>query len=267
MTWSKRIGKSRKLRTLIVEDDPIHQKVLRTYLEQDCAAWVEVETTVSSVAGALDVLRSSSVDVVFFDVELHGGKSFEVLDALGDDIQFAVIFTTQHEHFALQAFDYKAFDFLLKPVDKNRVCEAVRRVYDAQNSSATLPNGILKPRINKPFLEEKQNRTLPVETPFFARLADVAYIQAADDYTECYFVNGKTALTALRLKIWEEHLTESGFVRVHRSTLVNTLHIREMQTAYRDCRLNLANHWEVKVAESYRVPLYSVLDETLLLAS
>ncbi|MGP3770106.1 LytR/AlgR family response regulator transcription factor [Streptomyces sp. SDT5-1] len=159
-----------------------------------------------------------AIDVLFLDIQMAGLTGLDVARLLAG---FArpplVVFVTAHEDFAVKAFDLKAVDYVLKPVRRERLAEAVRRV--AERAAATAPPATVTDRI-------------PVELGGVTRLvaiADITYAEAQGDYARLHTEDGASHLVRIPLSTLEERWQELGFVRVHRSHLVALHRIDELR--------------------------------------
>ena len=113
------------LRALIVDDEPLARRRLRTLLEAE--ADLDIVGECEDGAAAIGETRRLSPDLLFLDIQMPGLDGFDVLEALGPSIGAAVIFVTAYEEYALRAFDVHAVDYLLKPFDRARLKQAVAR--------------------------------------------------------------------------------------------------------------------------------------------
>ncbi|MFC9793982.1 LytR/AlgR family response regulator transcription factor [Streptomyces sp. NPDC127584] len=165
-----------------------------------------------------------AVDVVFLDIHMPGLTGLDVARLLAG---FArpplVVFVTAHEGFALQAFDLKAVDYVLKPVRRERLAEAVRRAHDLVHAApAPLPAG-------PPATAAAEQ--IPVElggVTRFVPVDDIAYVEAHGDYARLHTDHG-SHLVRIPLSTLEERWAARGFVRIHRSHLVALARIDELR--------------------------------------
>ncbi|MET7759286.1 LytTR family DNA-binding domain-containing protein [Streptomyces sp. NPDC005389] len=163
-----------------------------------------------------------TVDVVFLDIHMPGLTGLDVARLLAG---FArpplVVFVTAHEGFALQAFDLKAVDYVLKPVRRERLAEAVRRVHDLVHATA-VPAGPAAPAVPE---------QIPVELGGITRFVpvdDIVYVEAHGDYARLHTDQG-SHLVRIPLSTLEERWAARGFVRIHRSHLVALGRIDELR--------------------------------------
>ncbi|WP_318211990.1 MULTISPECIES: LytTR family DNA-binding domain-containing protein [unclassified Streptomyces] len=165
-----------------------------------------------------------AVDVVFLDIHMPGLTGLDVARLLAG---FArpplVVFVTAHEGFALQAFDLKAVDYVLKPVRRERLAEAVRRVHDLVHATAApVPAAPAAPAAPE---------QIPVELGGITRFVsvdDIAYVEAHGDYARLHTDHG-SHLVRIPLSTLEERWAARGFVRIHRSHLVALARIDELR--------------------------------------
>ncbi|MER7949786.1 LytTR family DNA-binding domain-containing protein [Streptomyces sp. NPDC096079] len=160
-----------------------------------------------------------AVDVVFLDIHMPGLTGLELARLLAG---FArpphLVFVTAHEGFALQAFDLKAVDYVLKPVRRERLAEAVRRVHELVHATA-VPAAPAAPE------------QIPVElggVTRFVSVDDIAYVEAHGDYARLHTDHG-SHLVRIPISVLEERWADRGFVRVHRSHLVALGRIDELR--------------------------------------
>lgn len=156
------------------------------------------------------------IDVVFLDIHMPGLGGLDLARLLGG---FArpplIVFVTAHEGFAVQAFDLEAVDYLLKPVRRERLAEAVRRVHELVHATAQAP----------------APEQIPVELGGVTRFVSVdtiAYVEAHGDYARLHTDHG-SHLVRIPLSALEERWAARGFVRIHRSHLVALARIDELR--------------------------------------
>jgi DNA-binding LytR/AlgR family response regulator len=200
-----------ELRVLAVDDEPPALDELAFLLGRDPRV-LEV-LTCGSATEALRRLHDEPIDVVFLDVAMPGLSGLELAAVLH---QFrdppAVVFVTAHQNHAVEAFDLRAVDYLLKPVREERLREAIRRVTD--DAVAT-------------DLDEQ----VPVElggVTRFVRRSEVRYASAQGDYVRLHTADGKP-LVRMPLIALEQRWADAGFVRIHRSILVGLAHVDELR--------------------------------------
>jgi DNA-binding LytR/AlgR family response regulator len=202
------------LTVLVVDDERPALDELEYLLDQDPR--IDLVLTADSATGALKTLHEREVDAVFLDVQMPGLTGLELAQVLS---RFRtpppVVFVTAHDEHAVDAFDLRAVDYVLKPVREERLAEAVRRVLDGGDRSPT-PVGDLQ---------------IPVELGGVTRFVDrssVTHVEAQGDYARLHTAAG-THLIRVPLTTLEEEWAGAGFVRIHRSLLVAIAHVSEVR--------------------------------------
>lgn len=169
---------------------------------------------------AVSTINELHPDLLFLDVELDDMTGFEVLERLESDIQCKVIFTTAHDKYAIKAIRSHASDYLLKPISKDDLLAAVKRI----ESDEMTP---LEYSIDQTKTKEKLDKIAFTTSDglIFKKVADIIHCESDRNYTMVYFMNGEKLLVAKTLKDIDETLEHSGFCRIHHSHLVNLNHI------------------------------------------
>jgi two-component system LytT family response regulator len=211
------------IRTLIVDDEPLARDRLRGFLKPESA--FEVIGECGSGTEAVAAIRSAAPDLVFLDMQMPGCNGLQVLAELPEDRRPAIVFATAYEKFAVDAFDVAAVDYLLKPFDRDRFQQALRRVREhllrSRDPQAALPPAAAKPdRITV----KADGRLV------FLKPEEVVRVEAADNYVMLHLVNGRLMLRETMTAI-EARLGTAGFARINRSAIVQLDQIREIQPA------------------------------------
>lgn len=210
-----------KLNAIIVEDEENSREILRNYLSKYCPNIV-FKGEAANVDEALVLIRNHDLDLVFLDVEMPYGNAFDLLDKVGDR-QFETVFVTAYSQYAIDALNAHACYYLLKPISIDQLIAAVDYVHEIKEKENRLQHTILKP-LNT---HVAGKITIPLQNGFeVLELQDILYCQADDNYTQIYLKKGKR-LVSKTLKYFENSLSEKGFVRIHKSFLVNVNEITE----------------------------------------
>jgi len=177
-----------------------------------------------SVDEAANQVEAEAPDVVLLDVQMRGETGFDLLDRLDTAVQ--VVFVTAYDEYAVRAFEVNALDYLLKPVGPDRLAEALQR---ARQADTALPESeeatdLDAFRYDDLFFYEEGRR------PRLIRVRDIAWIEAAGNYTKLHLAGGDSApLTSTTLSEWTERLPGAHFARIHRSTIVNVEHVDQVE--------------------------------------
>ena len=218
------------LRVLVVEDEPPARRRLRALLSQHDDIAIIGEATHGGEA--VELIQRDQPDVVLLDVELPIANGFEVIDAIGASEMPDVIFVTAYDHYAIRAFDVHALDYVLKPVERERLNTALDRARarraEARRSASALGRAMEDVR-QQPIV-----RRIPVrhgDRIVFVEIADVDYVQAEGNYVRVR-TRGTSFLVRETLSAYEAKLRAHGFLRIHRGTLVQTDRIAELQPLF-----------------------------------
>lgn len=209
------------MNALVVDDDPGNRQYLSTLLA-NTATDVNVVGTAGNIADARTAILATSPDLVFLDVEMPGGSGFDLLKQFGT-WPFEVIFTTAYSRYAIQAIRFSALDYLLKPVQPDELVAALDRFRSHHPAPATRSERQQHFISNIAHGEEHALKlTLSIgDRSYFVAPAEVMHCNADDNYTELHLADGRRFVSARTLKEYEEMLEPWGFLRVHRSSLVN----------------------------------------------
>jgi two-component system, LytTR family, response regulator len=239
------------MRALIVDDEPLARRgvVLRLRKFKD----VEIIGQCADGASAVTKILELSPDVVFLDVQMPGMDGFEVLRALPKECLRGVIFLTAYEQHALRAFEVHALDYLLKPVNDERFAAAIDRARRLMDSELRM---VMAERIVHMLgrTPEKYVSRFTVQTGsriHIVQAEDVEWIAAAGDYVELH-VCGRAHLFRETMASLEQALDPAKFLRIHRSRIVQTAHILELQSIdNREFSLRLSDGSEHRSSRTY----------------
>ncbi|MEO6702529.1 MAG: LytTR family DNA-binding domain-containing protein [Jatrophihabitantaceae bacterium] len=216
-----------RLRVLVVDDEAPAREELAYLLRQDPRVGA-VQLAADGVS-ALRALDSDGIDAVFCDIKMPGLDGLDLARLLA---RFShrpqIVFVTAYDTHAVDAFDLRAADYVMKPVRPNRVAEAVRRV--AESGQAGEQASI-------------EDESIPIElagVTRFVRRSGVRYVEAQGDYVRLHTDTG-SHLLRISLAVLEERWATAGFVRIHRSTLVAISQVDEVRVSDGHCSLRLGN--------------------------
>ena len=235
------------LRCLLIDDEPLAHTVLCAHLARlpDLVIWAG---SCYDGAEAIQHLMITPADVLFLDVNMPGLTGLELLRALPQAP--AVVLTTAHATHAFDAYELGVTDYLLKPIRFERFAKTVGRLRAVlMTSTAELPPTVT-PSIN----------SLPINLPLTdaiflktdngnerVRLAELLFIEGYGNFVKCHLNSGHTLLIADTLKRFENQLSAVEFVRIHKSYLVNVIHIEYFHGNY----LRVGNR-ELPIGSTYR---------------
>jgi two-component system LytT family response regulator len=244
-----------RIRTLIVDDEMLARRGIRQYL--DLEPDIEVVGECGDGLAAIEAITALQPDLVFLDISMPEADGFDVVAAVGADSMPATIFVTAYDQYAVRAFDIHALDYLLKPVEPERMLRALARA----RAQLSAKPGDLAARVAAVLSElggaqaRRHLRRLPIKKPGRVILVDVDEVmrfEASGNYIEVY-TRERMHLLRDTLTSLESRLDPEGFVRVSRSCIVNARHIRELQPQFSgDFVLVLADDSEVQGSRRYR---------------
>jgi len=210
------------IRTLIVDDEPLARERLRGFLKAEPGA--EVIGECGSGPEAIAAIRRDPPDLVFLDMQMPGCDGLQVLAGLPEGRRPAIVFATAYERFAVDAFDVAAVDYLLKPFDRERFQQAMRRVQDFLVRSRE-PAAPAAPAPAADRITVKADGRL-----VFLKPEEIVRVEAADNYVMLHLVSGRLMLRETMAAI-ETRLGTASFARVNRSAIVHLDQIKEIQPA------------------------------------
>jgi two-component system LytT family response regulator len=260
-----------KIRTIIVDDEALSRRGLEIRLLG--TADFEIVSQCSNGREAISAIAGHRPDVVFLDIQMPGMSGFDVLAHLPQDSIPLVVFVTAYDQYAIRAFDARAVDYLLKPVDDARFATCLDRVRDrirAQTAaeqrdqlfgiiaeitgSGELVMDELLARGRKA-IEPRHSEILPIRQGreiVRVSVASIEWIDAAGDYM-CIHAGGNTHILRGTMKDLEQYLDPKLFQRVHRSTIVNLRRVKSLRAHMNgEYFLTLDGGNELKLSRTYR---------------
>jgi len=225
----------------IVIDDEQGARFSLRQLIASCCPNVEVVASASSVKEAIALIGVHQPNVIFLDIEMPEQNGFNLLEHY-DNCPFEVIFTTAYDEYAIRAIRYSALDYLLKPIQKNELVEAVERLHKTKHTKERLQD-----LIERKETTETTTIVLNSQDEFVkAEISDIVRFEADRSYTYVFFANAQRLIMSKPLRFYEELLEEQGFVRCHRSHLVNSSHIEKIEKG---------SLWNILMSNKEQVPV------------
>jgi two-component system, LytTR family, response regulator len=220
------------LKTMIADDEPLARERLRMLLAPDRD--VDIVAECRNGSEVVKSLKAAKTDLLFLDIQMPGRDGFEVIDEIGPANMPITVFVTAHNEHAVNAFEVHALDYLVKPIERNRLEQTLARVKERvqleqafaareQMSSAVeaLRQVASHPERPQRFLTRSGNAVSVVS------VSDIEWIEAADYYV-CLHAAGKRHLLRESIRALETKLDPKKFIRLHRSAIVNLDHVREV---------------------------------------
>jgi two-component system LytT family response regulator len=257
-----------KLRTIIVDDEPLALKLLRTVLSE--IADVEIVAECSNGKQAVEAATELEPELIFLDIQMPGMNGFDVIKSMQAEIMPMVVFVTAYDQYAVDAFDVHAVDYVLKPLDSERIARSVERAIDRlkndidRSFKSPLIGAIeeISERASKEKTDESTNnlpdgmkRKLLVRDSGVVKVIpfdDIDWVDAAGDYM-CVHAVGETHVIRSTLRDLMTKLDDNLFVRIHRSTIVNVERVVSVTPLQKGgSLLHLTQGESLKVSRNYR---------------
>lgn len=214
------------LTAVLIEDSPDAEEKLRFLLTKYCAGSVRLAASANSGKSGIAAIAEHRPDLVLLDIELGDMTAFEMLERI-EPVDFQVIFTTSHDHYAIKAIRFSAVDYLLKPIGREDLLAAVAR-------AAQSPGRLLREQVSQLSSSFSAKSTLPekialttAEGLVFVKIADIVRCESDRMYTVVTMTDGKQIVVSKPMGQLGEILDGHGFFRVHNSHIVNMNHIRQ----------------------------------------
>jgi len=248
------------LRILIVDDERWARRRVASLLGDEPE--VEIVGEAGNGDEAVKRILELRPDLVFLDIQMDRMDGFDVIDAVGVERMPMVVFATAFDHYAVRAFETHAVDYLLKPIDGNRLRESLGRARREIARDRNEPRQQLGA-----LLDELRARTgflkrIGVSSAgriSIVRVADVSWFEAAGNYVKLHVGDGEH-LVRQTMKELQSRLDPEQFVRVHRSTIVNLDRVRELQPWFRGEQvLILDDETRITIGRRYREELVRML--------
>ncbi|MCP5045672.1 MAG: response regulator transcription factor [bacterium] len=219
---------------IIVDDEPLGIESLKQALEgfED----IDIIEECHNGFEAVQAVQRLKPHLLFLDIQMPKLDGFDVIELLGNEAPF-IIFVTSYDEYALRAFEAEALDYLLKPVQPQRLQKAIQRVREKVQAESFQPFETL--------IEKHQDSMGPLTRILIRNGYDVViiparevvYIEAQDDYVKVYAKDGKSYLKSERMSRLEKMLDPRSFCRIHRSYILNIDYLKKIEPYSKDSRL------------------------------
>ncbi len=234
-----------KQKALIVDDERLARFELKSLLSK--FPEIEVTAEADSVDTAIDILKKFEIDIIFLDIQMPGKTGFYLLEQI--EMNAKIVFVTAYDEYAVKAFDVNALDYLLKPINPQRLAETINRIIGV--SYEKVPNNNLN-YDDRLFLQFNNKYK-------FIKLNEIKYISSAGDYTKITLNSEVSGLTNKSMNEWENRLPVNYFCRIHRTAIVNLEYIDKIEEwfegAYRiylkgvELPLEISRRYLIKIKE------------------
>lgn len=219
-----------KLKCIIIDDEIDHIEILAGFLKE----YPEIESIikVNDPFQASSRILETEPELIFLDIDMPGKNGFDILDEIKENDKFKgkIIFTTGFNEFAIKAFEYAAFDYVLKPVDPDRLAQSMNRFINSLDNYLTNDFKKLQETLSKKAFKSQSGI-------IFIDPNELIYARADGNYTDLVMVNGRRETVTLLISKFEKELDSSLFFRSHRSYLINLKKLARINTRKRQCTL------------------------------
>ncbi|WP_299676022.1 LytTR family DNA-binding domain-containing protein [uncultured Tenacibaculum sp.] len=235
------------LKAIIVEDSRLARKELQLLLKE--YQHIKVIGEAENVDDAFEMINTTFPDILFLDINMPEKDGFELLEML-DEIP-KVIFTTAYDEYAIKSFEYNAFDYLLKPINKDRLQKTIDRIEVEEN---------VEKNLNKQFTLTSQVFLKDGEDCWMVAIQDITLFEIVGNYTRVYFKDKKPLIYKSLNKI-ESRLPTNAFFRVNRQQIVNLNHIKNVTPWFNGkLKFTMINATEVEVSRRQSVKFKQELE-------
>ena len=202
------------IKALIVDDEELARSDLHALLSKIPA--IEIVGEANNISSAIDAIEKLKPDVVFLDIQFPRETGFDLLEKI--ETSAKIIFVTAFDKYAIRAFEVNALDYLIKPVDPERLAITIERLESSNSSEKKQSDFNYTDSI---FIEHANNF-------YFVKVNSIIMISAAAAYTEIITAKGLKLFAHKSMKEWETRLPQNSFVRIHRSVIINIDFIEKM---------------------------------------
>lgn len=254
-----------KMRILIVDDEPLALDRLEVFFAD--VPDVHIVGRANNARDAIAATTALRPDLVMLDVQMPGGSGLSVAAAMGEEPRPEIVFVTAHEHFAPDAFEVDAADYLLKPVRLDRLKLAVERARRRRYLLAQVERVAELENENSALRQQPGDSTAGGRTEFWVQgrngqirvpVADIDWIEAAKDYVILHTAN-RGYMHRITMSALEAELDETQLIRVHRSAFLRPAVVRELQRSGRSISAVLNDGAVVQIGPSYQDELERAL--------
>lgn len=211
------------IRAIIVDDEMLCTETLQLMLQKKFSDTISIAAICNNPKKAIEIIDSEKPDVLFLDVEMPGISGIELLQCV-QHTNMCVIFTTAHQHYAIQAIKLNVLDYLTKPISSQELTTAVEKCVIKKASSSNI-NNVENFIQHLKGANSKKIVITTSSTTQFVPINEIIRIESNSNYSTIYFTNRTKQTVVKTLKDFEQQLVSYNFLRIHHSHLVNTEHI------------------------------------------
>jgi two-component system LytT family response regulator len=238
-----------KIKCIAIDDEPLALEQISSYIEK--TPFLECMLLCQSAYEAMDYLTNNEIDLMFVDINMPDINGMDFVKSLVQRPQ--VIFTTAYSEYAIEGFQVDALDYILKPINYASFLKAATKAKTWFDLSQKQPETI-----------QTTHDCLFVKSEYKLvriMLADIKYIESANEYIQIHLINEEPVSTLIRLKVIEEQLPKDKFMRVHRSFIVNLDRVKVIERN----RIVFDQKTYIPIGEQYKETFQNFIDKTFLM--
>lgn len=241
-----------KIKALIIDDELQCRSFLIKMLQQYFPE-IELVGQAATAEEGLKGIKKYKPNIVFLDIQMKGETGFDLLSHLSE-INFALIFTTAFDKYAIKAFRFNAIDYLLKPIVVDELIDAVNKAVkggrSVRSASKTQVEQLYHDIKNPQKIHDKL--AIPTGEGFIiVPVNEIVYCHADSNYTRFHLIDKKCILSSYSLKQYDEILTTQSFFRAHRSYLINLSHVK-MYKRGEGGEIIMSNGHEIELSRTHK---------------
>jgi two-component system, LytTR family, response regulator len=211
------------LKALIVDDEFNARNNLKILIDEFCPE-LKIIGLVESAEEARIIIKKEKPDVVFLDIAMPKEDGFSLLKSYKNR-DFSVVFTTAYNEYALKAFKENAIDYLEKPISIDDLRKAVQKVMKVHGSNEQRTPAEISELVDEAMEGKNDRISIPTRDGYvIIRNTDIIHLEASDNYTMIYLIDGSRHLSSKNIKVYEENLNQEVFFRTHKSHIINVEH-------------------------------------------
>ncbi|MFK7774650.1 MAG: LytR/AlgR family response regulator transcription factor [Saprospiraceae bacterium] len=238
------------LQVIIVDDEARNRNTLEQLLKEYCPE-VNVIAVAEDVLSGVKIIQKTQPDLVFLDIQMPNYSGFKLIEYF-DEINFQIIFTTAHEHYAIDAFHANATGYLLKPIDIDELIHAVNKASKnvEKKTQQDDDNSTQSPVINP---DEKIE--LPTKNGIiYLTINEIIYLKSEGRNTHIFLKNNQNVLTTINMKECEKRFFKTTLLRIHKSNMINLAYIKKYIKKL-DAYVEMESGHRVDVGNSFKEQL------------
>lgn len=237
--------------TICIIDDEKSNRDILVYLIHQIDATIKIVGEAENVSNGMELINRLKPDVIFLDIEMPDGTGFDLIQRL-DEFQPEIIFCTAYNQFALKAIECSALAYILKPVIKDTVANALQKANKKVNANyRLLQYNVLAEQLKKQIPERERFLLSTAEKMHIIYIDELICCIAHSNYTDMYLENNKRITVAKTLKEIEQILSNyKQFMRVHQSNIINLNKIKDFSKIDNNLMVRMNNEMELAVSRN-----------------